>query len=99
MNAEELKMILEAVSAVSGDAKSVLIWYFAGKYGVSVLHSLGMLGALVGVAHIVAKTVRDINHDGQRMRDICDRLDLSYYRAGTADIIKAVEAKVKGASK
>ena len=48
MNAEELKSLVEAVKAVSGDTRAVLLWYFA----------LGVLRELLWFAFWVVTTPR-----------------------------------------
>lgn len=49
MNIEELKLVLETVSAVTDDAKSVAIWYFVFNYGASFVLTLCGFGWLVWV--------------------------------------------------
>ena len=99
MNAEELKMILDAVSAVSGDAKSVLIWYFVGKFGVDLMSHLLIAGTIISVAWFMLKTIRDAAEHSSVYRDVCNYLDLSRHYTTSSDIIKAIEQRVKGASK
>lgn len=98
MNAEELKMILDAVSAVSGDAKSVLFWYFVGKYGVDLMSHLLIAATIVSVSWFVQKTLREMSEHSSVYRDVCSYLDLSRHYTSSSDIIKAIEAKAKGAS-
>ena len=99
MNAEELKMILDAVSAVSGDAKSVLIWYFVGKFGVDFVHTLSVLAGILGAVWLVTRTVRTVNEGELKAIEVCSYLEISYYANTSADIIRAIERRVKEASK
>ena len=102
MNAEELKMILDAVSAVSGDAKSVLVWYFVGKFGAGVIQNLSILAGILGAVWIVTRTVREVSEGESKARGVCNYLDIPYYAHDASGIIKAIERKVaqaKGVSK
>lgn len=102
MNAEELKMILDAVSAVSGDAKSVLIWYFVGKFGAVVVQNLSILAGLLGAVWLVTRTVRVVNEGEAKALGVCNYLEIPYYANDVSGIIKAIERKVaqaKGAGK
>jgi hypothetical protein len=55
MNIEELKLVLSAVETVTGDAKTVAIWYFAANYGVSLLKVLIVVVGLVLLVRGIAK--------------------------------------------
>ena len=57
MNIEELKLVLSAVETVTGDAKTVAIWYFAANYGVSLLKVLIVIGGLVLLVRVISKAL------------------------------------------
>lgn len=54
MNTDELKMVLDLVATVSGDAKSVAIWYFIAKYGINLFANLIIAFCVIWVVKIVA---------------------------------------------
>lgn len=65
MDINELKLVLETVAAVSGDAKAVAIWYFAAKYGFALLNGLVIGGAIYAVVQIIAKTIASSDEWGK----------------------------------
>ena len=57
MDINELKLVLETVAAVSGDAKAVAIWYFAAEYGFALVNGLIIGGSIYAVVRVIAKTL------------------------------------------
>ena len=57
MNTEELKMILDLVATVSGDAKSVAIWYFVAKYAFTWVGSLIAATTFIIVVSSIIKAI------------------------------------------
>lgn len=55
MNIEELKLVLSAVETVSGDAKTVAVWYFVANYGVSLMQTLIIIAGLVLLVRVISK--------------------------------------------
>lgn len=70
MNTEELKLIIEAVEGVSGDAKHVLLLYFAKDIIGSLI---GCLGASM-IVIIVAKAIHQIVKTTSNTSRVCDEL-------------------------
>jgi hypothetical protein len=61
MNIEELKLVLETVSVVADDTKSVAIWYIILNYGASfVLHLVALVG-LIGAAITITRYIVNCN--------------------------------------
>ena len=52
MSAEELKMILDAIASVSGNASNAAIWWMALHYGTQVIGHL--LAAVSGTAIVIS---------------------------------------------
>lgn len=65
MNVDELKLVLETVAAVSGDAKTVAIWYFAAKYGFALLNVLAIGGAIYATVRIIVKAITSADEWGK----------------------------------
>lgn len=55
MNIEELKLILETFATVSSDAKTVAIWYFVAKYGLSLLSQIVIVGGILGAINYIVR--------------------------------------------
>lgn len=57
MNLEELKLVLETVKTVSGDASTVAIWWIAGKYVLSFITDLVLICTIGVVVLKIAKAI------------------------------------------
>lgn len=55
MNAEELKMVLDTINAVSGNASSAAVWWMALHYGTKIT---GILAAATTVVWIASAIIR-----------------------------------------
>lgn len=60
MDIEQLKLILETIKGLSGDATTVAIWYFVVNYGLSLLQTLVWVGA---ISYIVGRIVSGLNFE------------------------------------
>ena len=57
MNAEELKMILEALQSLGANSKDAFIWWLVLKYGSGLLTALMMLCAAIGIPALILRAV------------------------------------------
>ena len=73
MNIEELKLILETIRSLSGDASTAAYWYFGLEFVKFVLSWLVSAGVALTIIKIVAKA-NGIGADEEFMRECRDAL-------------------------
>ncbi len=56
---EELKLILETISKISGDASTVAIWWVALHYSTKILTSIIVFGGVAVIVYIIAKAFQN----------------------------------------
>jgi hypothetical protein len=55
MNIEELKMVIELVRQISGDASNVALWYFGMKFAETLIVLFVLIGAILWVVRQIIK--------------------------------------------
>jgi hypothetical protein len=78
MDIEQLKLILETVQGITGDAKTAAIWWMALHYGLQILNHLLVAGVVITVAIIVARTVMHFEEDEKFIREMRDVLGFGW---------------------
>lgn len=66
MDIEQLRLVLETVSAVGGDAKSVAIWWLVGSLAHSAMSLAGFCAFVYGSYHLL----RPLTHNAIGLREI-----------------------------
>jgi hypothetical protein len=92
MDIEQLKLILETVQGIAGDAKTTAIWWMALHYGLHILNQLLIAGVVITVAVIVARTVMYYNDDEKFIKEIRDGMGLGYGYLCQSDRVKTHNA-------
>ena len=92
MDIEQLKLILETVQGIAGDAKTTAIWWMALHYGLHILNQLLIAGVVITVAVIVARTVMYYNDDEKFIKEMRDGMNLGYGYLCQSDRIKTHNA-------
>lgn len=54
---EELKLVLETIKTISGDASHVAIWWVILHYTIGLLKTLALCSAVVGIVYLIVKGV------------------------------------------
>lgn len=85
MDIEQLKLILETVQGIAGDAKTTAIWWMALHYGLYILNNLLVAGVIVTVAVIIARTIMYYNDDEKFIKEMRDNMGLGYGYLDTTD--------------
>ena len=92
MNIEELKLIIEAVNGVAGDAKTMLIWWFVLDFSKYLLGA----GTAIGIIWIVLKFIISMGDWATLGRDVARAWGGDggefVYRADRTAIDKALRA-------
>lgn len=73
MNIEELKLVLETIRSLSGDASSAAYWYFGLEFAKFVLGWLVGAGVVLAIAQTIA-TSNGLGVDEAFMRECRDAL-------------------------
>lgn len=66
MDIEQLKLILETVNAVGGDAKSVFFWWLATHLAQSAM----VLAGFCSLVYVAYRLIRPLTHDAIALREI-----------------------------
>ena len=75
MNIEELKLILDTIKSLSGDASTAAYWYFGLEFAKFVLLTVGGLGASCWVVHKICQA-NGVGADEAFMRECRDALSI-----------------------
>lgn len=92
MDIEQLKLILETVQGIAGDAKTTAIWWMALHYGLHILNQLLVAGVVITVAVIVARTIMYFNDDEKFIKEMRDSMNLGYGHLCPSDRAKTHKA-------
>lgn len=97
---EELKLILETIKTISGDASTVAIWWVVLHYGVGILKVLATAGAVVGVVYLVVRgfiSTSDWANAGKSVSRAYggSEATFGFYEKDAAAIAKAISAASK----
>lgn len=57
MNIEELKLVLQTVQGIGGDARSAAIWWMALHYGTETIKYLSLMGTLLGAVYGIRRVL------------------------------------------
>jgi len=87
MNIEELKLVLETIRSLTGDASSAAYWYFGLEFAKFVLLLVGCLGVTCWVVHKISQ-VNGLDEDTAFMRECRNEL-----RTGTGGELTYNERK------
>ena len=100
MNIEELKLVIEMVRQVSGDASNVALWYFVMKFAETIIILFTLVGAITWGVYQVIKA--NFGHDEQFIIECRDALGTGYRgglinseRQATYNAIRTLIAKAK----
>jgi hypothetical protein len=77
MNIEELKLILDTIKSLSGDATTATYWYFGLEFAKFVLLLVGGLGVTCWVVHKICQA-NGVGADEAFMRECRDALGTGY---------------------
>ena len=70
MNIEELKLVLETVRTLSGDASTVAYWYFGLQFAQNIIILVTFVGGLAWVVHkFIQVTARQDEYFMRECRD------------------------------
>lgn len=72
MNIEELKMVVELVRHISGDASNVALWYFGMQFAQAIIILFTLVGALTWAVHQIIKA--NFNQDEEFIKQCRDTL-------------------------
>lgn len=81
MDIEQLKLIIETVKSVSGDAATVAYWWIILKVGVSVFSSILLSGTVIVLAVIASRVACRLTSSSRELKNIADRLGVDDYDA------------------
>lgn len=99
MNTEEIKMVLETISALGSEGKSAFIWYLLLTHGTAfVLWLLGFPLFLYTVWRIVKQLLRE-NENERQLKEIRKVIDPQSYGYYSDYDHKKVMDRVKGCFK
>lgn len=73
MNIEELRLVLETIRSLSGDASTAAYWYFGLEFAKYVLGWLFGAGVVLAITQTIAKA-SGVNADEDFMRECRDAL-------------------------
>jgi hypothetical protein len=73
MNIEELKLVLDTIKSLSGDASTAAYWYFGLEFAKFVMLTAGGLGAACWAVHKISQ-VNGLDEDAMFMRECRDEL-------------------------
>lgn len=81
MNAEELKLIVDTITALGVQGKEAFIWWLVAKYLVNAVFGMGMF--LIGGITVwkVVKLLIGANHEQQMLREIRSIVSAGAYGA------------------
>lgn len=72
MNIEELKLVLETIRGLSGDASTAAYWYFGLQFAKDIIILFTLVGGFLWIARKVIEIV--VGQDEQFMRECRDEL-------------------------
>lgn len=67
---EELKLVLETIKTISGDASTVAIWWVVLHYVIGFLEVMAICGSMVGGIYIIARACQNANEWAESARTI-----------------------------
>jgi hypothetical protein len=73
MNIEELKLVLETIRQLSGDASTAAYWYFGLQFAQNIIILVALISALLVIVHKVCKAA-GVDQDEMFMRECRDEL-------------------------
>lgn len=60
MTTDEIRMVLDALRQLSGDASNAALWWLVAHYGAEVAGSLIVAGTLIGLGAVLLRVVRAV---------------------------------------
>ena len=94
MNIEELKLILETIRSLSGDASTAAYWYFGLEFAKFVLGWLVGAGVVLAIAQTIAKA-NGVGLDEAFMRECRDELHIGCRGALVEDERAATQQAIR----
>jgi hypothetical protein len=99
MDIEQLKLILETVQGITGDAKSAAIWWMALHYGLQILNHLLVAGVIITVVLLIVRTIRHHDDDEKFITEMRNAMRLGYGYLGLDERMRTHAAIRKLVSK
>ena len=74
MNIEELKLVLETLRSLAGDASSAAIWWMALHYSFELLKVAAITGTILGSVFVIVRAFVVMNTDDDFFKTARDQL-------------------------
>lgn len=94
MNIEELKLVLETIRSLSGDASTAAYWYFGLEFAKFVLGWLVSAGVVLAIAQTIA-VANGVGADEDFMRECRDALGTGCRGALIQEERRATQAAIR----
>lgn len=98
MNIEELKLVLETIRSLSGDASTAAYWYFGLEFAKYVLGWLVSAGVILTMILTITRTItvaNGVGADEAFMRECRDELRIGCRGALVEDERRATQAAIR----
>ena len=100
MNIEELKLVLQTIQGISGDASSAAIVWMALHYGTQVLGVIATAGTLLGGIYVVAQAFLGQSEWAELAKRVCSAYGCDDdYTYATAEQKRALRRAIEKAAK
>ena len=86
MNAEELKMVLDAIATLGVNGKEAFIWWLVLKYGSSLITSVMFLIGALCVPYLVLRTIRQLSRSNTALKEIAKNLGVDFWDWADDDV-------------
>lgn len=94
MNIEELKLILETIRSLSGDASTAAYWYFGLQFAKDIIILVTLVGAAMWGIHKAVQAA-GVGADEQFMRECRDELRIGCHGIFTQEERRATQAAIR----
>jgi len=71
MNIEELKLVLQTIQGISGDASTAAILWVALHYGSGIITGLLTAGTILGMVYLVIKAIMANTEWANAVKEVC----------------------------
>ena len=93
MNIEELKLVLETIRTLSGDASTAAYWYFGLQFSKDIIILFTLVGGFLWIARKVIEIV--VGQDEEFMRECRDELRIGCRGIFVQEERRATQAAIR----